>query len=184
LKSVTGRRDIQFVLIRVLAVAFGLVCLAILILGTLGGALVILALVGIVHAVRRRMGKPMTLFASWATAVTVAAVLTTGAMAWAFSQRDTTGTTVWHRTVTTVEQADQHPPPPPRFLRYLPGAVPPPPTPKALRGPLMVWGFVLGAGFVAVIVGSMIWGAAWVVASGWTGRFAGIGVVDESRALA
>lgn len=184
MKFATGRRDIQFVgVMRVVAVAFGLLCVALLILGTLGMALVILALLGIVHTVRRRMGKPLTLVQSWVTAMTAAIVLIAGATGWALSQRDQTGTTFWHRTVTAAEQADPNAAPPPAILRYLPGGyVQPPPLPKAMNGPLMAYSFVFGIGIFGAIIGSLTWGAAWVVVSGWIGRFAGIGVVDEPRA--
>lgn len=170
---------------RAIAVIFGLLCLALVIVASLGTALIILAILGIAHTVRRRMGKPLTLLQSWVTAVTVAIVLLVSTMGWAFSRRDQTGTTLWQRSVTSAEQVDQHPPPPPRFLRYLPGGnVPPPTLPKAMNGPLMIYSFMFGMGFLGIIIGSLTWGAAWLIVSGWTGRFAGIGVVDDPRATA
>lgn len=162
-------------LLRVLAIALGLACLAALTVGTLGGAIILLAVLAIAHAVRRRAGKPLTLLQSWLTAAAIAAILTAGSFAWLLSQHDKTGQTRWHTMMAGFERARNQPtPPPPGFLRYLPGGnVRPAPLPKAANGPVLVFSLLVGCEFIGMILGSLIWGAAWIIVSGWTGRLAG-----------
>jgi hypothetical protein len=162
-------------LLRIAAVAFGVACLLVLTAGTLGGALIVLLVVGALHAYRRRAGRSLTLLQSWMTTVVATAMVATASFAWAMSLHDKTGGTVWHALLAAADSASRHPSPPPGFLRSLPGAyVQPTPMPAGAAKPLLGVGLLLGAETMGVIIGSLVWGAAWLTASGWIGRLAGV----------
>jgi hypothetical protein len=135
------------------------------------------------HIIRRRMRRPLTWIGSWIATVIAASVLVGGFFAWALVRHnDKTGTSAWHEIMTTASQPTPNPPPPPRFLRYFPGA-----TIGYNRslGPgfgatVMVMSLAIAAEMFGAMIGSFIWGSAWLVVSGWTGRLAGVPrLVDE-----
>lgn len=104
-----------------------------------------------------------------------AAVLTGALLIIVMLRRTPSGATAWHDAMTAARTAASQPPPdPPAWLRHLPGAMAAPHHAPS-EGFILVGGvFGLGifAEFIGAVFGSIAWGAAWLVVSGWTGRFA------------
>jgi hypothetical protein len=173
-------------ILRGIAVALGLVCVVTMTVCTVGAALVVLAVVGIAHRIYRRKGRPLTLFQSYLTAIITTAAIVAVAFAATFAHRDKTGKTYWATMVTTADTVSAHPQPQPRILRYLPGGnIQPAPLPKGANVAFLILGFFITAEMLGGILGSLIWGSAWILVSGWTGRLAGVHrVVDYPRAPA
>jgi len=126
------------------------------------------------HVIRRRIGRPLGWMGSWLTTVTAAAVLVGVLLVVFVLQRTRTGMTEWHDIVDAANRANANPPPPPSWLRYLPGAAAgyraTPSTGFSAAG--AIFGLVIMAELFGAILGSLAWAGAWLIASGWTGRFA------------
>lgn len=159
---------------RVLAVLLGLAILTISCVTSIPMLLVAYP----VHIIRRRRkGRPLTWVGSWLTTVLVAAILTVVVFAFLLLQPDRTGATAWHQLVATATQPQPNPPPPPRVLRYFPGATTSysyHPHSPALATAAFFFAFAITAEFIGACLGSLAWGGAWLVVSGWTGRLAGV----------
>jgi hypothetical protein len=170
-------------LARIAAILVGIVCLLAMTVMTLGGALIVGAVVGAAYAISRRRGRSLTLLQSWFVTVVTTAIILSAGLGWFMTMRDKNGSSYWHGFMMAMDTADRHPAPPPRVLRYLPGAnVQPRPLPKAAKTPLTVFGIVMGVELIGILYGSLTWGAGWLLVSGWTGRLAGAKTVDAGRA--
>lgn len=163
---------------RIVAVVLGVAFLLV----TCVVSIPILLLAGPAHYIRRRMKRPLTWIGSWITAVIATSLLVGAFFAYVMLRHDDkTGSTVWHDIMVTANQPKPNPPPPPRWLRYVPGAAAGyrPLTPGFSATILLVT-FAIFAEMMGAFIGSLVWGAAWLVVSGWTGRLAGVPrIVDE-----
>jgi hypothetical protein len=164
---------------RILAIVFGVAFLLV----TCVVSIPILLLAAPAHVIRRRMRRPLTWIGSVITTVIAASILVGIFFAYALLRHnDKTGTSAWHDMIATASQPTPNPPPPPRWLRYFPGATAGY-NPKLSPGfgvTIMITAFAIVAEMLGAVLGSIIWFAAWLVVSGWTGRLAGVpGLVDE-----
>jgi hypothetical protein len=127
-----------------------------------------------VHVIRRRAGKPLGWMGSWLTTVIAASVLMGVVLVVIMLQHTKSGTTEWHEMMALQNRPDPGPPPPPpSWLRYVPGAAAGYHTPtKGATQAGMILGFVMLVEIIGGILGSLTWGATWLLVSGWTGRFA------------
>jgi hypothetical protein len=129
-----------------------------------------------VHVIRRRMRRPLTWIGSWITTVLAASVLMCVLIGFLLLHRDKTGATAWH-TMTSTANQPQPDVPPPRILRYFPGATASyhaQPLSPGFASIALLFAFAIMAEMMGAIFGSLIWGGAWLVVSGWTGRLAGV----------
>jgi hypothetical protein len=152
---------------RIAAVAIGVA----LLLVTCVVSIPVLLLAWPAHAIRKRMGRPLTWIGSLITTVVVAAVLMGALIAFGMLQRTPAGVTGWHEVITASQPTQEAPLP--HWLRYFPGATAgyhPHSTRFYATG--AVFGFAMFAEFLGAVIGSFVWGAAWLVVSGWTGRIA------------
>jgi hypothetical protein len=174
-------------ILRGIAVVTGLVCVITMSVATVGTGLVVLVVVGVAHRHRRRKGRPWTLFQSYLTAVITMTIIVAAAFAVLVVQPEPkSGKTVWENIITAADTVKPRAQPTPRILRFLPGAnVQPVSLPKSANVALLIFGFFIMAEMVGGMLGSLLWGSAWILISGWTGRLAGVHqVVDEGRAPA
>jgi hypothetical protein len=128
------------------------------------------------------MRRPLTWIGSLITTVIAASVLVGVFFAYGLLRpNDKTGSSAWHEMIVTTNQPMPNPPPP-RWLRYIPGAAAGyrPALSPGFGATILVLGFAIMAEILGAMFGSLIWGAAWLVVSGWTGRLAGVPrLVDE-----
>jgi hypothetical protein len=162
-------------ILRGIAVVIGLVGVVTSTLVTFGTGLVVLAVLGVVHRSRRRKGRPLTLLQSWLTAVVTMSVIVAAGFAMLFAHRDHTGKAAWESIIASIDSERPAPQPPPRLLRYLPGAsFQPVRLPKGANVAFLIFGFFMMTEMFGGVLGSLIWGSIWVLVSGWTGRLAGV----------
>jgi hypothetical protein len=129
------------------------------------------------HFLRRRLKRPLTWIGSLFTMVVATSIVVGVVFGYALlGHNDKTGTSAWHEMIASMNQPKPNPPPPPQWLRYIPGAAAGyrPAFSPGFGATVMVLAFAIMAEIIGAMFGSLIWGAAWLVVSGWTGRPAGV----------
>jgi hypothetical protein len=154
-------------LTRIGAALAGLLMLGAMLAMTVGGATLTLVALLAAASLQRRRGKRLGPIQGLLIAViTSSVILMLGFGLVLFRQP---GLFAKERTAMAAAQR-QPAPPPPAFLRALPGAnVPPPVLPDNWLGPMIVVGLVMGCQVYGGLIGLMAWGGVWLLLYGVRG---------------
>jgi hypothetical protein len=152
---------------RIGAVLAGLIVLGFILVMSLGGAAFTLVVLAVAAAIWRRRGHRLGPIEGLLTAVIASTVMVVVAFGIVTARHPGTLESVRAGMVAS-QRAPQ--PPPPAFLRELPGGnVPPPKLPDSWAGPLTVAVLIMAGALMGGIVGALAWGGAWLVVYGVRG---------------
>jgi hypothetical protein len=152
---------------RIGAVLAGLIILGFILLMTLGGAAFTLVVLAVAAAIWRRRGQRIGAIEGLLIAVMASTVMVLVAL-WIVAARHPGTFERARASMIASQRAPQ--PPPPAFLRVLPGGnVPPPRMPDSWAGPMMTGGLIMTCALVGGMVGVLVWGGAWLVVYGVRG---------------
>jgi hypothetical protein len=152
-------------MLRIGALAAGLIIVVAAVSMTLGGAVVTLIVLGVVAAVQHRRGRRMGAVMGWWTAMIAMTLVVWTAFGVFVTPAE------YAKARDGMAQQEQQPAPPlPTFLRDLPGAnIPPPRLPASMAGPMFLFSMFLGGQFIGALFGSLTWGGVWLVGYGARG---------------